>query len=81
MSALFTRWLRCRADDVLRRENERLAAVAADLRSELDKAQRTIKVQEAELAELAAVVARNIKRVEAETAAAARQIADSEKGQ
>lgn len=80
MFAPFNRWLRRWADDGLRRENERLAAVAADLRTDLDKSQRTIAVQAVELDLLAAVCARNSKRVESETAAAARQIADSEKG-
>jgi hypothetical protein len=81
MFAAISRWLRRRADDLLRRENERLAAALAESRLELDKLQRINKAQEAELTTLAAVIARNIKRVEAETAAAARQIVNAERGQ
>lgn len=81
MFSALSRWRDRRADDALRRDNERLSTALAELQHEHDKAKRTIRVQEVELQALSAVVARNIKRVEAETAAAARHIVDAEKGQ
>ena len=50
----------------------------ANLRDKLKEAESTIRLQALEIDELTAVIARNRKRVEAETAIAARQIADSE---
>lgn len=79
MLNFYSRWISHRADSELRRENERLAADVARLREELAAAKSTIRIQSHELDELAAVIARNLRRVEAETAAAARGIATIER--
>ena len=75
---LLTRWLARRADATIQRENERLGNAVAPLTDELAAEKSRTKIQQLEIDSLAAVVARYIKRVEAETAAAARQIVDAE---
>lgn len=57
------KWLKGRADSKLQDENRQL-------RERLDIAESKIRVMQAELDEMAAVIVRNIKRVERETAAA-----------
>jgi hypothetical protein len=66
--------LRRFATEATRREAEQLSA-------DLEIARRTLAVVEVERDELAAVVARNIARVKAESAAAARSRAQSEGNQ
>jgi hypothetical protein len=67
MRKLARRW----ADGTLRRDNERTAIKCDELESRL-------RIQQLELDELAAVVQRNLKRVESETAIHSRRIADCE---
>lgn len=74
-----SRWLARRAEGAAKSENERLTNAVARLTEELAAEKSRAKIQQLEIDELAAVVARNIKRVEAETAAAARQIANAER--
>jgi hypothetical protein len=62
-----TRW----ADSRLTRETERLQTRVAELESRL-------KLADMEMATLAAINARDLKRVQAETAIASRKIADAE---
>lgn len=59
----------------LQREIISLKAKNADLTTDVRQLQSTIKVQEVEITSLAAVIIRNQKRVEAETAMAASDIA------
>jgi len=66
-----TRWLRRFADAAVSHENRRIAAKNAELQSQLS-------IRQLELNELLAVVARNLRRVEAEDATYARRKADSE---
>lgn len=70
LKRLAKRW----ADASLVRANERLSSQNEELESRL-------RLQQLEIDELAAVVARNLKRVEAETATAARRIAECENQQ
>jgi hypothetical protein len=74
ISRLFARW----GDDTLQRELKRLRASLDDAHSEREALQRVIRVKDAEIDSLAAVVARDRERVKAETAHAARQSADGE---
>ncbi len=76
---MFARLFKSWGDAALLAESERLAAEVALLREDLEKAKAASRVKDCENAELAAVVARNIKRVEAETAAAAKAIANAER--
>lgn len=69
--SLLNKW----ADAELRDDVRRLRDEASRLREQLDKAESKIRVMQAEIDCLASVVARNSKRIEAETAAAAAQIA------
>lgn len=78
MFRLTSRWLANRADAILKRENERLTNLAARLTDELAIERSKVKIQEQELGLLAAVLARDVKRVEAETAAATQKIASAE---
>lgn len=70
--------LRRFATDATRREAARLQRQTDDISVELEVARRALTVVEAERDELAAVVARNIERVKAESAAAARTRAQHE---
>jgi hypothetical protein len=74
-AALFKRW----GDAALLARAERDKEALASLREELDKERAAGRVKDSEISELAAVIARNIKRVEAETAAAAKAIASAER--
>ena len=65
------RYLKQWADGLLQKENERLAEKSEELESRL-------RIQQLEIDELAAVITRNQRRVEAETAIASRRIADAE---
>jgi uncharacterized coiled-coil protein SlyX len=67
MKKLLRRW----ADAAMTKTCDRLQARVAELESRL-------RIQQLELDELAAVITRNLKRVDAETAIAARRIADAE---
>lgn len=67
MKRILRKW----ADAAVTRDNTRLRDRVAELESRL-------KIQQLELDELAAVIVRNQKRVDAETAIAARRIADAE---
>lgn len=69
--SLMNKW----ADAELRDDVRRLKDEANRLREELEKAQSKIRVMQAEIDCMAAVIARNIKRVEAETSAEAARIA------
>jgi hypothetical protein len=62
----------------LRRENAKLSAELLDTRAELEAERRALRVAEAEIESLAAVVARDRARVKAETAVYARKLADAE---
>jgi len=75
----FSRWLQRRADASLKRENERLTNLSARLTEELAIERSKNRIQEQELALLAAVLARDVKRIESETAAAAQRIASAER--
>ena len=57
---------------------KRLQKQVADLESELEAKERIIKVQQAEIDSLCAVVARDRERIKAEGAAYVRQRAESE---
>lgn len=78
MRNLLTRWLARRADAALQRENERLSNSVIRLTEELSAEKSRTKIQQHELDLLAAVLVRDLRRVEAETAAAARTIANAE---
>lgn len=79
MRRLFSRWIRRWADANLSRETDRLNNQVAQLKEELAAERSRVRIQERELELLAAVLARDVKRVEAETAAAAKAIADAER--
>ena len=72
------KWLRRFATDHARREATRLQRQTDEMTVELEVARRALAVVEAERDELAAVVARNIARVKAESAAATCSRAQSE---
>jgi hypothetical protein len=57
---------------------EKLAAQLAEAREALEAEQRKTRVQQVEIDSLAAVIARDRQRVKAETAIAARTIAEAE---
>lgn len=63
-------FLRRLADKGLRRE-------LADVQAELDAERRKLKVAETEIESLAAVIARDRERIYAETAEAAKRVADA----
>ncbi len=72
------RWFRWSVERRLRRENARLAAELLDVRAELEAERRALRIADAEIESLAAVVARDRMRVKAETAVQARKLADAE---
>jgi len=71
-------WLRKLAHWRLRSENNRLRKRIAELETQLVVEKRKVAVAQAEVELLAAVVARDRRRVEAECAAFARQQAEAE---
>ena len=71
-------WLRKFATEHARREVAKLKGQVDQLKADLEVAGRALAVVEAERDELAAVVARNLVRVQAESAAAARARAQHE---
>jgi len=71
MRKLITGWLRRWAESQTAKDVTRLQARVTELESRL-------KLAELEMATLAAINARDLKRVQAETATAARRIADAE---
>ena len=68
---LFARW----GTKTLQREVKRLQTALEDSQAEREALQRVIRVRDAEIDSLAAVIARDRERVKAETASAARQSA------
>ena len=72
------KFLRKFATEHARREVTKLTAQVDQLTADLDIARRALTVVEAERDELAAVIARNIARVQAESAAATRTRAQHE---
>lgn len=74
LSRLLRRW----ADSRLSCELDRLRDENRTAREHIQVLESKLRIAECELKELAAVIARNIKRVEAETAAAAAKIVEAE---
>ena len=72
------KFLRKFATDHARREVVKLTAQVDDLTADLEAERRVRSVDKAEIDQLAAVIARNTMRIQAETAAAARTIAQNE---
>lgn len=72
------RIIACWGTKTLQREVKRLQASLDDAQAEKEALQRMIRVRDAEIDSLAAVIARDRERVKAETANAARQSAMNE---
>ena len=68
---LFARW----GTKALQREVKRLQCALEDSGAEMEALKRVIRIRDAEIDSLAAVIARDRERVKAETANAARQSA------
>ncbi|MBL8826576.1 MAG: hypothetical protein JNM18_06285 [Planctomycetaceae bacterium] len=76
---MFKRFIAAWATRRVIADNGKLAARVAELEQQLAAEQSRSRVKDVELAELAAVVARNRERVIAETAIFSKQVAEVEK--